>query len=101
MTAKTVNYTDEQTAELVNRYKGGEAVEALAEAFGKSVKSVVAKLTREKVYVAKAKAAGAGRVTKATLISEMAAQCGVDAEVLASLEKASLEALQVVHAKLM
>jgi hypothetical protein len=100
MTDKTVNYTDEQTADLVNRYKAGETVEALAEAMGKSVRSVVAKLSREKVYVAKTKAAGTGRVTKAQLINEISDECGVDNEVLMSLEKASVEALQIVRNKL-
>jgi hypothetical protein len=99
MTDKTVNYTDDQTVELVNRYQAGEAVEALAEAFGKSTRSIVAKLSREKVYVAKSKAAGTGRVTKAILINELADRAGVDREVLESLEKASVEALQVLHAK--
>jgi hypothetical protein len=100
MTDKTVNYTDDQTVELVNRYQAGEAVEALAEAFGKSTRSIVAKLSREKVYVAKTKAAGTGRVTKANLINDLADRCEVDRAVLESLEKASLEALQVLHAKL-
>lgn len=103
MTDKTVNYTAEQTVALVNRYNAGEAVEALATAYGKSVKSVVAKLVREGVYKSKAKAKGegTGRVTKAKLVQDLAYQCGVEASVLESLEKASTEALQVLHAKLM
>jgi ParB-like chromosome segregation protein Spo0J len=54
MTTKTVNYTPEQTAQMVADYQAGTSVEALAETFGKTVRSVVAKLSREKVYVAKA-----------------------------------------------
>ena len=50
MTAKNVNYTAEQTVEIVNAYQAGEAVEALAERFQKSVRSIVAKLSREGVY---------------------------------------------------
>jgi ABC-type phosphate transport system substrate-binding protein len=51
MTAtKTVNYTPEQTVEIVAAYQGGETVEALAERFQKSVRSIVAKLSREGVY---------------------------------------------------
>jgi response regulator RpfG family c-di-GMP phosphodiesterase len=53
MTAKTVNYTAEQTAKMVADYQAGTTVESIAEALGKSVRSVVAKLSREKVYVAK------------------------------------------------
>jgi hypothetical protein len=54
MTAKTVNYTPEQTAQMVADYQAGTSVETIAETFGKTVRSVVAKLSREKVYVAKA-----------------------------------------------
>jgi len=53
MTAKTVNYTPEMTAKMVADYAQGATVESIAEALGKSVRSVVAKLSREKVYVAK------------------------------------------------
>jgi 4-alpha-glucanotransferase len=54
MTTKTVNYTPEQTARMVADYQAGTSVETIAETFGKTVRSVVAKLSREKVYVAKA-----------------------------------------------
>jgi hypothetical protein len=50
MTAKTVNYTAEQTAEIVSAYMVGESVETIAENMGKSVRSIVAKLSREGVY---------------------------------------------------
>ena len=56
MNAKTVNYTTEQTAEMVAAYVANpttETVAMFAEKFGKSVRSIVAKLSREKVYVAK------------------------------------------------
>ena len=49
-TAKAVNYTAEQTVAIVNAYQAGETVEALAERFQKSVRSIVAKLSREGVY---------------------------------------------------
>ena len=50
---KTINYTPEQTAKLVADYQAGATVESIAEALGKTVRSVTAKLSREKVYVAK------------------------------------------------
>lgn len=50
MTAKTVNYTPEQTAKMVGDYAAGVTVDQIAEALGKSVRSVVAKLSREGVY---------------------------------------------------
>ena len=54
-TVKVVNYTPEMTAEMVESYLANPAkstVEAIALKLGKSVRSVVAKLAREKVYVA-------------------------------------------------
>ena len=53
MTAKAVNYTPEQTAKMVADYSAGVTVETIAESMGKTVRSVVAKLCREKVYKAK------------------------------------------------
>jgi len=50
---KAVNYTAEQTASMVADYKAGITVDAIAESLGKSVRSVVAKLSREKVYIPK------------------------------------------------
>ncbi len=55
-TIKNVNYSVEQTAEMVSAYVANptaETVAVFAEKFGKSVRSVVAKLSREKVYVSK------------------------------------------------
>lgn len=56
MTAKTVNYTAEQTAKMVADYSADKSegtVAVIALELGKSIRSVVAKLSREKVYVAK------------------------------------------------
>lgn len=55
-TPKAVNYTPEQTVAMVEAYvadKSEATVAALALSMGKTVRSVVAKLSREKVYVAK------------------------------------------------
>lgn len=93
---KIVSYTPEQTAQLVAGYTAGETVEALATAMGKSVRSVVAKLSREGVYVSKAKATGTARVTKAMLVALIASKVGASEEALESLEKATSEALQLV-----
>ena len=98
MTTAQINYTDEQTVELVNAYQGGEAVEALAERFQKSVRSIVAKLSREGVYQPKTKAKGTGRVTKAALIQYMEELLQLDPKALQSLEKAQISALQALAA---
>lgn len=47
---KVVNYTSEQTKQVVEDYAAGIAVEAIADSMGKSVRSIVAKLSREGVY---------------------------------------------------
>ena len=99
MNAKVENYTAEVTAKMVEAYKAGETVEAIAVAVGKSVRSVVAKLSREGVYKAKAKAEGKGKgVTKADLVAKIAEKFGVEATKLESLEKATKEALEVLAA---
>lgn len=54
MAEKTVNYSPEQTAALIADYREGISVEQLAMQLGKSVRSIVAKLSREGVYQKKA-----------------------------------------------
>lgn len=89
------NYTDEQTAQAVEAYLTGTSVEAIAETLGKSVRSVVAKLAQQKVYRAK-EVATSKRVTKGTMVAQIAALAGVSTEQVASLEKADKAALEVV-----
>ena len=50
---KTINYTPEQTAQIISDYQSGLSVESIADNLGKTVRSIVAKLSREKVYIAK------------------------------------------------
>jgi hypothetical protein len=47
---KTLNYTPEQTAQIVSDYQNGITVESIAQNLGKSARSIVAKLSREGVY---------------------------------------------------
>jgi response regulator RpfG family c-di-GMP phosphodiesterase len=98
--ATPTNYTAEQTAQLVTGYAQGETVEQLAQAMGKTVRSVVAKLSREGVYVAKTRTTGQHRVKKAELVDQLAAKCGVAPEVFESLEKANHDVLEALVAKL-
>lgn len=98
---KAVNYTPEQTAEMVEMYQNGAFPAELAEKFGKTVRSVVAKLSREGVYVAKTRtASGEARVTKSMLIEGIAGKMGVPAETFESFEKANKEALELLFSKL-
>lgn len=96
MTNQTQNYTAEQTAQLVANYKSGQTVETLAEHFGKTTRSVVAKLSREGVYQPKNKASGVARVKKADLVDAIANRIGVAPETFDSLEKANHEVLEAI-----
>jgi hypothetical protein len=96
MTDKTVNYTTEQTAQLVQAYKEGQSVENLAMQLGRSTRSIVAKLSREGVYKAKSKTSGVARIKKADLVDEIANRCGVAPEIFESLEKANHEVLEQI-----
>lgn len=97
MTAKTENYTAEMTADLVERYGKGETVEVLAEAFGKSAKSIVAKLVREQVYKSKAAVAGKGhKMTKLVMLEKVEERFGMAKGTLASMEKATVAAVEAL-----
>ena len=99
MTSKTVvQYTPEQTTSLVDAFVSGATVETLATQFGKSVRSVIAKLAKEGVYKAKVKTSASTTVRKAQLIELIAAKRGVPVAKLESLEKATKEALELLAA---
>lgn len=97
MTEKTVaNYTPEMTATVVEGFKAGKSVEALATEVGKTVRSVIAKLSREGVYAKAEKPAGKREMKKAEMVEAISAEIGVSEEVLESLEKATGPALMAV-----
>ena len=52
---KTPNYTQAQVAQITEAYNSGQSVDEIADAVGKSVRSVRSKLVREGVYVVKPK----------------------------------------------
>lgn len=98
-TEKTVNYTEAQTVELVQAYVAtptDETVKSFAEKFGKTTRSIVAKLAKEKVYVSKAKEAGKRDMLKSEMITKIAELVGKSEEQLESLEKATGVALKAV-----
>lgn len=95
-TAKTVNYTPEMTTTVVEGYKAGETVEALAEKVGRTVRSVIAKLSKEGVYASAEKAAGKRAMLKSEMVAAIAAEIGASEEALESLEKATGPALMAV-----
>ena len=97
-----VNYTPEQTAAIVEQYAAGTAVESLAETFGKSVRSIVAKLSREGVYKKKEYVSKTGTtpVKKDTFADNIGALCGFTEAETESLTKANKTALAKILQKL-
>lgn len=96
---KVENYSAEVTVKLLDAYASGKTVEQLAEAFGKTTRSIVAKLSREKVYVKKVYVTKAGNtpVSKEQHVATIAAFMGVDASKLESLEKANKGVLTLIE----
>ena len=101
MAEKQVNYTAEQTQTIVAAYTAnpGEAtVKELAERFGKSVRSIVAKLSREGVYQKKAYVGKTGErpVKKDTHADAIGAILRLPENDIESLTKANKNALRVI-----
>lgn len=98
MTAKTVNYTPEQTAKMVADYAAGVTVEQMATELGKSVRSIVAKLSREKVYQKKTYVSKTGEaVIKKDEVADYIAQAlGLTEADADSLTKANKNALKAI-----
>lgn len=95
---KAVNYTDEQTAKAKADYLANptkETVEALAKAFGKTTRSIVAKLSREGVYKKAERVTKAGEpiVQKDALVKHICEFAGINEDVADSLEKVNKQVL--------
>ena len=99
---KTINYTPEQTAQMVLDYSNGTTVETIAESMGKTVRSVVAKLSREKVYVAKTYVSktGAQVVKKDAHADAIGAILKLTESEIESLVKANKTALEKIFSAL-
>jgi hypothetical protein len=88
------NYTDDQTKHMIEIYQANptrETVDKLALEMGKTVKSVIGKLSREKVYVKKDYTTKRGEkpITKLEMVQEIADMLQGDKERLQTLEKSS------------
>lgn len=104
-TVKTPNYTPDMTAEMVAAYMLAptkETVSELAVKFGKTTRSIVAKLSREKVYKPAAYVTKNGEKpeSKEHMVSEIAALLDVTADKLGGLEKANKAALAMIRVAL-
>ncbi len=94
--------TAEQTTKMVADYAAGVAVETIAESMGKTVRSVVAKLSREKVYVAKTYVSktGAPVVKKDAHADAIGAILKMTESEIESLTKANKTALEKIFSAL-
>jgi hypothetical protein len=97
-----MNYTEEQTAYMVEHYESCpsmETVQYLAEKLGKTTKSIIGKLSREGVYkraVYKSKS-GELPITKVELVSNIAENLGIEVESLVGLEKSPKSTLKTLE----
>ena len=97
-TMKPKNYTDEMVAEMHELYNANptrETVDMIAENFGKSVRSVIAKLSREGIYVTQERTTKTGEpvVRKAELVAQLEDKFGIELPTLVKASKADLQEL--------
>ena len=97
-TIRPKNYTDEMVAEMHEEYTANptrETVDNLAEKMGKSVRSIIAKLSREGIYVTQERTTKTGEpvVRKAELVAQLEDHFGVEFPTLAKASKADLQQL--------
>jgi transposase-like protein len=95
------NYTQELTQAIVADYQAGKDVAEIAEAIGKSVRSVRSKLVREGVYQAPEKPAKAAKVegpSKKEMLNELEALAPFAVEGFMGATKEAIGAL-ITHLK--
>ena len=97
-TIRPKNYTDEMVAEMHEEYTANptrETVDNLAEKMGKSVRSIIAKLSREGIYVTQERTTKTGEpvVRKAELVAQVEEHFGIQLPTLVKASKADLQTL--------
>ena len=95
MATTAKNYTDEMVASMTEAYQANpsrDTVDALASKFGKTTRSVIAKLSREGVYVAQPRTTKTGEpvVSKAQFVSAIEAHFGTEMPTLVKAGKQDL-----------
>lgn len=102
MTTKVLNYTAEQTTEIVSEYNSGMSVESIAEKHVRSVRSIVAKLSREGVYQKKVRTTKTGEqvVKKDAHADAIGAILGLAENEVESLTKANKSVLAKIFSAL-
>ena len=99
-TAKNVDYMVTAYVNTISDSARKAVVSMLANELGKSTKSVIAKLSREGVYVKAAKATKSGKVIvkKEAMVNDIAMLLDLDFEDVKSLGKATKASLEIVLA---
>ena len=96
--ANAKNYTEEMVSEMTTAYTENptrDTVDALAQQFGKTTRSIIAKLSREGVYVAQPRTTKSGEpvVAKAELVASIQEHFGIELPTLVKAGKADLQRL--------
>ena len=96
--AQAKNYTDEMVAQMTNDYTANptrETVDQLAKQFGKTTRSIIAKLSREGVYVAQPRTTKTGEpvVSKAQFVSAIESHFDIAMPTLVKSGKQDLQKL--------
>ena len=96
--ANAKNYTDEMVAQMTEQYSANptrETVDELAQTFGKTTRSIIAKLSREGVYVAQPRTTKSGEpvVAKAELVAQIETHFGIELTTLVKAGKQDLQRL--------
>ena len=89
---KIANYSVEMTDKIISQYQNGISVDEIADAIGKSVRSVRSKLVREGVYIAqeKTKSNKPKEPTKKELLRVLESQVDFPVEGLLGATKESI-----------
>tara|TARA_B100000900_G_C20125851_1_gene531944 strand:+ start:200 stop:511 length:312 start_codon:yes stop_codon:yes gene_type:complete len=96
--ANAKNYTEEMVAQMTEAYSANpsrETVDELAQTFGKTTRSIIAKLSREGVYIAQPRTTKSGEpvVAKAELVAQLEAHFGIELPTLVKAGKQDLQRL--------
>jgi glucokinase len=96
--ANAKNYTEEMVSEMTTAYTDNptrETVDALAQQFGKTTRSIIAKLSREGVYIAQPRTTKSGEavISKSELVSAVQDHFGIELPTLVKAGKADLQRL--------
>ena len=96
--AQAKNYTDEMVADMTEQYQANptrDTVDSLAKQFGKTTRSIIAKLSREGVYVAQPRTTKTGEpvISKAQFVTAIEAHFDLPMPTLVKSGKQDLQKL--------